>query len=83
MPPTRIDFENELNKQLNDAKNKGRKFEIIISRDLHEAVGGYPSSNHRMKTCCDVMRNRMDINDIILKQPRKGDGATLEIKYMI
>jgi 5-methylcytosine-specific restriction protein A len=79
--PTRIDFETELERQLVIARNSGREYKVIISGDLHRSVGGFPGPDHRMPTCCAVMRNRMRENDKIINQPLKGNGASLQIKY--
>ncbi len=49
--------------------------------DIHRAVGGYPSANHRMPMCCQVMRSRMRGDDKILVVPPKGNGASLTIRY--
>lgn len=49
--------------------------------DVHRAVGGYPSNNHRMPVCCNVMRSRMIEDDYILCCPPKGNGASLTIRY--
>ena len=81
--PNRHDFEIELQQQLENAKNQGREYKVIISGDLHRSVGGYPGKDNRMPICCDVMRRKMKENDKILNQPPKGNGATLQIKYYL
>ncbi|MCF8214774.1 MAG: hypothetical protein K9I92_06425 [Chitinophagaceae bacterium] len=79
--PNRIDFETELERQLVVARSQGREYKVINSGDLHRTVGGFPSADNRMPTCCSVMRNRMRQNDIIVSQPPKGNGASLQIRY--
>ncbi|MDR2590443.1 MAG: hypothetical protein LBC71_05605 [Oscillospiraceae bacterium] len=62
-------------------KNMTGDYIDLVSGDIHRAVGGYPSKNHRMPICCEVMYSRMRSNDIILYAPPKGKGATLKIRY--
>lgn len=54
---------------------------VISSGNLHRLVGGYPSQNHRMRMCCNAMRQYMKPEDIVLGEPKSGEGATLEILY--
>lgn len=79
--PTRTQFEETLNTILYEARANGRKFELVCSSELHMRVGGYQGSKHRMPLCSSVMRVIMQANDLILRQPPKGNGATLEIEY--
>ena len=51
--------------------------------DLHEEVGGYPGSDHRMPSCCSVMRGEMASGDAVVHQPPKGDGANLVIRFRL
>lgn len=53
----------------------------LISGDVHKKLGGYPSKNHRMPICCDVMYHFMKNNDEVICSPAKGKGATLKIRY--
>ena len=53
----------------------------LISGNVHRAVGGYSGSNHRMPVCCDVMYDRMKINDVVLSAPCKGKSSTVKIRY--
>ncbi|MBU7577872.1 MAG: hypothetical protein KAF40_07410 [Flavihumibacter sp.] len=84
MRPRKIDFENALNTILLDAKNKGHDYKIINSGQLHRIVGGYPDPKFsNMPGCCNVMRQRMATDDRIIHQPKKGNGATLDIQYWL
>lgn len=76
-------FTNELTNILNEAKLRGDSYIDIQSRDLHIRVGGYPGKNHRMPSCCTVMKKMMKSRDYIINQPPKGLGATLLIRYYI
>lgn len=82
-PPTSLDFENELKAILAEAKAKGLPFLAVRSSILHEKVGSYPGKDHLMPACCNMMRKVMKDKDVILKQPPKGNGANLEIKYYL
>lgn len=85
MIPNAWDFERELHNIFTSAQREGRSYVDVRSGDLHRRVGGYPGPNHRMPTCCDVMRKNMDptLGDRILEQPPKGNGANLVIRYML
>jgi len=59
---------------------KGEYIELV-SGDIHRELGGYPGSNHRMPSCCSAMRELMKSDDEILYSPKRGNGATLKIRY--
>lgn len=80
---TNVEFENAINKLFELARQKGLEYKTIIAGDLHEKVGGYPGPDHRMPSCCEVMRKKMRAGDVIVKSPKKGNGASLEIKYKL
>jgi len=77
------DFEKELDRIFTLAQQEGRSYIEIKSGDLHRQVGGYPGRNHRMPTCCWVMKKRMGPGDEILREPPRGQGATLTIRYRL
>ncbi len=77
------DFEKTLTELLILAQQEKAPYIEIKSGDLHRQVGGYPSQNHRMPTCCLVMKREMKTGDKILHQPSKGKGATLVIRYQL
>jgi hypothetical protein len=81
--PNSVDFQNELDKIFRIAQQKNMREISVKSGDLHRRVGGYPSRNHRMLTCCQVMRANMRSGDQILQAPLKGNGATLVIRYQL
>jgi 5-methylcytosine-specific restriction protein A len=83
MPPTSEDFRIHLEKKLTISKNLGHDYKIIISGELHREIGYFPGPDHRMATCCQVMRRMMIPGDEILYQPPRGNGATLKIKYIL
>jgi 5-methylcytosine-specific restriction protein A len=84
MAVTAVDFQSELDKIFQAAQKKSASFVIVISGDLHRRVGGYPGAKtHRMPICCKVMRENMKSGDIILQAPPKGNGASLEVKYIL
>lgn len=55
----------------------------IISGDVHRKVGGYPSKNHSMPLCCNVMYSMKKVEDVVLHSSPKGKGATLKIRYYL
>ena len=81
--PTQLDFQNELDNLFMKAREDGKEFIEVTSKQVHSNVGGYPSNNHRMPVCCDVMLAKMQSSDEIIEQPPKGKGATLKVKYYL
>ncbi len=81
--PTASDFQTALDDILQRAEVEGNSYVDVIAGELHRRVGGYPQQNHRMPTCCEVMRHTMGAGDIVLHEPPKGKGATLEIQYRL
>jgi hypothetical protein len=76
-------FRQEIQQIINVARSKGEKYIDILSSDVHRRVGGYPSQNHRMATCCEVMYSMMKSVDKVIYAPPKGKGANLKIRYHI
>lgn len=73
-------FRNALRKKFSESKGDSV---VVTSRELHTLVGGYPSTNHRMPTCCRAMREAMQPGDEEIGGPQKGNGATLAIRYLL
>ena len=59
MPPIAADFRTSLRGRFDRATEEGKTWVEVRSGHLHEEVGGYPDSNHRMRNCCRVMRSEM------------------------
>ena len=83
MPPTADEFRAALRGRFDRATEEGKRSLEIRSGDLHEEVGGYPGSNHRMRNCCSVMRSEMTEGDVEVDAPPKGDGASVVIRYTL
>jgi len=81
--PSTKDFESALRSLLATAQEEGKPHLDVVSGDLHRMVGGYPGSQHRMPSCCDVMRNAKKPGDEMLNSPLKGKGATLKVRYYL
>ena len=81
--PTSTDFREALITALAGAELQNLSFIDISAGNLHELVGDYPGPDHRMPSCCAVMRGEMGANDVILTEPPKGTGASLTIRYHI
>ena len=79
--PTADDFRAALRGRFARATEVGKTYLDVRSGNLHEVVGGYPGSNHRMRNCCRVMRSDMTEGDVEIDAPPKGDGATVVIRY--
>ena len=82
-PPSREDFEIELQVRIQHAKQQQKHSVVIRSGDLHREVGGYPGVNHRMPLCCSVMRAAMREGDTVESSPKSGQGASLLIRYLL
>jgi 5-methylcytosine-specific restriction protein A len=81
--PSSKDFEAALDGLMQAARQGGETFVEVSSGDLHRLVGGYPGPNHRMPTCCTVMRGRLNKGDIVLREPKRSAGANLALKYFL
>jgi len=66
---------------LRKIRNMYGEYVELVSGDIHREIGGYPGSNHRMHSCCNAMRDLMYNDDEVLYSPKKGNGATLKIRY--
>lgn len=75
------DFRKALVEELDDAFRGGCDHLDVVAGDLHRRVGGYPGPDHRLATCCTVMRGAMTHRDRILAQPPSGVGANVIIRY--
>lgn len=81
--PSKQDFQLGLDETFRTAKQLGLWEISVKAGELHRRVGGYPSKDHRMPICCQVMREAMQTGDEIIAAPPKGDGATLVIRYRL
>lgn len=81
--PNSKDFRKRIEEIKEEARREGRESVEICSGDLHRDVGGYPSRNHRMASCCQVMYSMKKPADLVLEAPPKGKGASLRIKYFL
>lgn len=75
------EFRAALEALLQAARERGESFVDVSSGQLHRLVGGYPGPNHRMPTCCSVMRGMLKKGDLVLNEPRRGAGARLLLRY--
>src|SRR5687768_8198007 len=60
-------FEQALKRHLDEARARGDDQIEINAGALHREVGGYPGPNHRMPTCCTVMRSALKPGDVVVK----------------
>jgi 5-methylcytosine-specific restriction protein A len=83
--PTAEAFRHELFRMMADAQQSGSKCIEINAGALHRRLGGYPGADSQMPTCCQVMKAELalDSGDVILNEPRSGQGATLTIRYRL
>ncbi len=83
MRPAAEDFRAALRARFERATETGKKSLEVRSGDLHGEVGGYPGPDHRMPTCCAVMRGEMTNSDEVINAPPKGNGASVVIRYRL
>ena len=83
MSATAWDFQNQLMAILNGARQSGESYIDVESGKLHQQVGGYENSNHKMPVCCEVMKRMMRFGDSVLSETTSGQDATLTIRYTV
>ena len=81
--PTADEFRAALIAELQDATKSDCKWIDINAGTLHRKLGGYPSKNHHMPTCCNVMHALARAGDEVINEPPKGRGANLTILYQL
>jgi hypothetical protein len=81
--PIKDEFETELHARFRRAVERGADSVEVNSGELHRSLGGYPSPNHQMPTCCTVMHNACRASDEIVATPPSGKGASLTIRYQL
>jgi len=82
MIPRKEDFENEIVKIQNEARQKGLREIQINALELHKKVGFDPL-NHRMASACNAIYNLMTRRDEIIHSPPKGKGSSLTVLFHI
>lgn len=76
-------FREALERELARATRLGLRSVRIRAGDLHHAVGGYPSTDHRMPLCCQIMIATMRQDDRILESPPSSTGANLTVEFRL
>lgn len=62
-----------------EAATEGKKNDLTLrAGDLHSL-----KFKDRMPICCSAMRNELRDGDEILKEPPKGNGTRLKIRYKL
>lgn len=83
MVPASADFEQAIQDKFDEAALALAAYVDINSGELHRYLGGYPGRSHKMPNCCSVMRRFMGTRDKVLREPPKGNGASLTIRYAL
>jgi hypothetical protein len=81
--PRSCDFYEALVRAFGEAERDSKAYIDVNSGNLHRRIGGYPGKDHRMPLCCEVMLSSMKAGDSVLKQPPRGKGASLTIRYKL
>jgi hypothetical protein len=80
---TANDFREALSLAFANATATGQPFVEVNSGLLHRQIGLYPGPRHQMPNCCSVMRQAMMDGDVVVDKPKKGNGASLTIRYRV
>lgn len=81
--PTMDEFRREVCDQLQEAELRGQPWLELNSGEIHRKLGGYPSKQHQMPSCCNAMQGERRPGDEVLYAPPKGKGASLTIRYRL
>ncbi len=81
--PTSDDFRYALRSQLRAAELRGLPHVEVNAGELHRKLGGYPSTNHQMPSCCQVMEQERRALDETISGPPSGKGASLTVRYRL
>ena len=76
---TTIEIRKHIMEQKRIAKESGKTELVLRSGDVHNDL----ELSQRHPQVCNAMRQCMNTNDVILYQPPKGNGTTLQIKYKL
>ena len=76
---TTNDIRNYIQEQKRIAKAAGKSILVLKSGDIHNDLG----LKQRHPQVCNAMRHCMNSEDVILYQPPKGNGTTLQIQYKL
>ncbi len=57
--PENKHYRYELLRILDEAEREARKHIDVNAGEIHKGLGGYPSRDHRVPVCCDVMKAAM------------------------
>jgi hypothetical protein len=81
--PDKSDFLAAIADILQAALDAGQQSVQIRASDLHQLVGGYPGTAHRMPVCCSALRAAMRPGDQLIYAPPKSKSANLVIAYSL
>ena len=76
---TTNDIREYIQEQKKFAKMAGKSELVLRSGDVHNDLG----LSQRHPQVCNAMRSCMNLGDVILYQPPKGNGTTLRILYKL
>ena len=76
---TTTEIKKYIEEQKRVAKEIGKTELVLKSGEVHNDL----ELRQRHPQVCNAMRQCMNVNDIILYQPTKGNGTTLQIKYKL
>ena len=76
---TTTEIKEYIEEQKRAAKEMGKTEIVLKSGDVHNDLG----LKQRHPQVCNAMRQCMNSGDVILYQPPKGNGTTLQIKYNV
>lgn len=79
--PTKAEFAKAIAAKFRAGELRNADHLDLNAGELHRELGGYPSANHQMPSCCDALLDAQRTRDTIMAKPPKGKGASLTIRY--
>lgn len=76
-------FSDAITALLAHAQEQGRPHVEINAGELHRQVGGYPSPDNRMQTCCASLLASMGGGDVVIFESERPDDASLTVRFAL
>ncbi len=81
--PISEQFRNALDALFVAAEQVGHQWIDVNCGRLHQDVGGYLGTRHKIRECCDTMNAARRPGDRIIDGPRSARGVSLMIRYRL
>lgn len=81
-PPTKAEIQTALYDIFRQALNKKKLFLEVNSCELHLKVGGYPSTDHRIQLCIEVLRENDEPDPYRSTRPPDPKDGVITVRYL-